>query len=171
MMKKFRDPKVYNGRERRIQSVETQTAVGTKGLTYAIKVQGNSVPSHSVRIQFNGIEFTDKQPDNFELWIPVRVGSKLMYYKTPHVNEHPVKVWSSSLSYRFEFQKQNYDNKINIGNWKRYKRKTPPKQRPAKPKNPNPEGYDFKNPDNIIGWDITVDSAIKFLIRNKLLRQ
>jgi DNA gyrase subunit B len=45
--------------------------------------------------------------------------------------------------FRFSFEKQLYDKDSLIGNWRRYKRKTPPSVRPAKPKNPNPIGHDF----------------------------
>lgn len=170
-MKKFRDPRAYAGKERKILGLDIEASVGVGSIVFNARVAGNSVPFHSVRVQFYSVEFREDDPGNYALWVPVKSGSKTVFFKVPHVNENPVKLYSTSQSYRFEFQKQNYDRRANIGNWKRYQRKTPPPVRPARPKNPNKYGNDFKNPGNHPGYDITIHSVIAYLIRKNLIRQ
>lgn len=170
-MKKFRDPNEYKGRERGVRSLEIQAAPGVNSIVFISRVEGNSVPYHTVRVQFYEIEFTKEAPKDPKFWREVDVRGIKWWFKIPHVNDNPVKLYSTSMSYRFEFMKPNYDRKANIGNWARYKRKTPPPTRPARPKNPNPAGRDFVNPGGFPGYDVTIFSVINYLIKNNYLRQ
>lgn len=171
-MKRYRNPAEYRSRVRRVLSINTEAAVGVKSVAYVARVSSNSQPFHTVRIHFYNVEFVKEVPDGKENdYIPIGVKGALWYYKIPSMRSNPVRLFSTSDSYRFEYMKQNYDIRVNVGNWKRYKRITPPSKRPARPKNPNPVGKDFVNPKNIPGYDITIYSLIRFLLRNKLLKE
>ena len=165
-MKKYRNPKDFRSRIRTVNDFRVEAAPGIKAIAYVGRVKGNSVPFHNVRIQFFKIDFSEKKKEGYRA---VQVRNKVLYYKIPDLKKNPVKLKSSSLSFRFEYEKQLFDRGALVGNWRRYKRKTPPPTRPARPKNPNPIGHDFVNPDNIPGIDITLHSFLVYLEKRKLV--
>lgn len=168
MMLGYKNPDRENTYRERITilSVDTSVAVGVKTLQFQAVVKPNSKlvkGNYTTTIRFFDVKGSEVQTNtNHD---SIEQDGKTYYYQTPSVKKNPVQIKCSCSSYRFEFEYQNYQVGALIGNWRRYKRKTPPAQRPANPKNPNPIGADFVNPADLQGYCKHLNALIKLLYK------
>ena len=102
-------------------------------------------------------------------FIPNKLKSgKTVYSKSANMRANRVSMRCMCQDSRFNYEAQMAKADSMIGNWRRYKRKTKPLVRPANPVNPNPKGYDFKNPKNYYGYCKHLHSFFHYLNRRKL---
>lgn len=144
-MAKFpRDPSDYPRLD--VKSLEFTAAPGINSLTYKAQVLGET-DTYLVYIQWFKVDFSEDKDATHEL--PAKGGDKLVYYTQPRISGNPVFMKCSCPDFRFTWEKQLYDGKGLLGNWRRYTRVTPPSGRP--PRNPkNVEGF-CKHIYNLLG--------------------
>jgi hypothetical protein len=143
---------------------------GLGSVTFAGNIKSETDPSdfYRVTVQFFNVKFYKNDQDNT---VKVEGAGDTPFMMIPTIRQSNAALKCRCPSFRFEFEKQLYDKDSLIGNWRRYKRKTPPSVRPAKPKNPNPIGHDFKNPDNYLGFCKHVWSLMNVLKDRGLVRE
>lgn len=157
--------------------LDTKYQYGTKSVTYSGNIKSETDPSdmYRVTIQFLKLEFNKSRIRKDDIEVKVSPDAilpdgfkegEIRFMPIPKVAIHPVRLKCACPDFRFYFEKQLYDSNSLIGNWRKYKRKTSPKVRPTRPSNPNPEGADFKNPDDYMGMCKHVYSFLVHL-RNK----
>ena len=145
-MKKYRDPDSY--KTQKILSMDKSLSPGTNMVQWKAVVKGQTPGKKYVAIvQFFDVSFVGNKRKGF-----IQAGDEL-WYKSLKIKANPAKIKCSCPDFRFSFEKQNFDAKGLVGNWRRYTRKTAPKKRPTGAKNPNPDGKDFVNAPGI-GNDI-----------------
>lgn len=161
--------------------LDTKFQPGIKAVTFQGNIKSEEDPTDMYRttIQFFDVEY--KKTD-FKDAIKVEVEkgmilpdgykeAKTLFMKVPTVRGSGVRMKCACPDFRFNFEKQLYDKNGLIGNWRKYKRKTPPNVRPGNPKNPNPIGADFKNPDNYLGMCKHLYSLLVHLKNEGLVRE
>lgn len=140
-----------------IQKLETLPAPGINSLIYKAQIKSQSTSEiYMTSVQFFGMEFSPEKKPN---WIPVEFNGKPLYYAKPSVSKNEVKLYCQCQDYRFRFEKPNFDRKGQIGNYRRYTRKTPPP----------PAGYPYANPQNVPGYCKHVHSLLMALNRSQLV--
>lgn len=155
--------------------------MGIKAVTYAGNVKSEEDPTDMYRttIQFFNVIYKD---EDFQGAIKVEVekgmtlpdgikDGKFLFMQVPTVRGNGVRMKCACPDFRFNFEKQLYDKNALIGNWRKYKRKTPPNVRPVKPRNPNPVGADFKNPHNYLGMCKHLYSLLVHLKNEGLVKE
>lgn len=161
--------------------LDTKFQPGLKAVTFSGNIKSETDPTDMYRntIQFFDVEYSDK---DFSSAIKVKTEKDMvlpdgikegttMFMRVPTVRGNGVRMKCSCPDFRFFFEKQLFDKNGLIGNWRRYKRKTPPTVRPANPKNPNPVGHDFKNPDNYLGMCKHLYSLLVYLKNEGLVKE
>lgn len=98
-------------------SIDIIYSKGTNSIRYIGVVQGNSA-KYRVQVQFFDVEFSDKK--TILHTIPAKVGGKIYWHKKPTFADNPVKLKSTDPDFRFRFEKELFDKKALIGNWRRY---------------------------------------------------
>ena len=86
-----------------------------------------------------------------------------IWIDSPNLNKNPVDIACTCDDFRFNFEAQLFKKGKHLLNkhkgdnsgkkatkYEPYQRVTDPLRRPSRPENPNPDGRDFKNPDNIL---------------------
>lgn len=143
---------------------------GLGAVSFAANIKSETDPSdfYRVRIRFLDVKFYNGKQANT---VEVEYRGEKKYMLVPAVRVNDTQQKCACFDFRFNFEKQLYDKQALIGNWRRYKRKTPPSVRPAKPKNPNPIGHDFKNPDNYKGFCKHLWSLLNILKDKGLVRE
>jgi hypothetical protein len=155
-MKQYRNPDTAYKKKMKILSLDTTASPGVKTIQHQATVKSDSsgTPgSYTTTIRFHDIRLS-KEPRN-KNDKQIKVGDVTYFYKQPSIKRSPVQIKCTCQDFRFSFEKQNFDAKGLIGNWRRYQRKTPPKKRPARAKNPNKDGKDFVNANPRGGDDVT----------------
>lgn len=175
-MRRFRDPdRVYKERVT-ILSVDVSASPGVKTVQYQAvvkpKTKGEKT-NYTTTIRFHGIVATTDRRNTKH--ISLDQDGKTYYYEIPSVKRNPVQIKCTCSSFRFEFEKQDYDAGGLIGNWRRYKRKTRPAQRPPNARNPNPQGRDFVNAlpdggDEIVGYCKHIHALLQLLRKQDKVR-
>lgn len=161
-----RDPNSYDARE--VVDLETTALPGARAVRYRATVNGDG-DQYSTYVQFFNVSFNSARGGaNTEL---VNVSGATSYHAKPSIARNPVTLKCSCQDFRFNFEKQLFDVQSLIGNWRRYKRRTPPPTRPDQPKNPNPIGHDFVNPDDYLGYCKHVRSLLLTLKRTRRITE
>lgn len=106
----------------KVSDISVRPAPGVRTLEFKANVESErtspkSLPRYTVKIVFYGIEFTKTRKEGF---IPIKVGNTLWYYEKPSARLHQVAIKCECDAYRFYWEKWNYDNKANIGQYRRY---------------------------------------------------
>lgn len=117
---------------------------GIKSLYFKIVVKGEvnedrPEQQYLTQVQFFKVEFSDEYKRGYT---ETEINGKPIYFKPPTVSTSEVKLKCQCQDFRFYWEKELYDNKSLIGNWRRYVRKTPPP----------PEGRPYVNPDELVGY-------------------
>lgn len=147
--------------------------VGLNSVAHSCTVKGET-NEYDVRIEFFGIKF-EKQDKEMtidklkkmyktgkrkkDIKIPCLVGNTTYLYSVPIFGKNKVKVKCSCPDYRFRFEKSNFDSKANVGNWRKYKRVTPPP----------PEGRPYANQLGYLGFCKHIYSFLKWLEQENLI--
>ena len=156
--------------------------VRMKSLSGKIDKSSSRRPPWKLQFLFTGVKFSrlgeiPKNEVGKNIWqdsgVSIGKGLGNWYFKIPSIDKEDCKVMCSCPSFRHEFAFQDAAKNALVGgtSWARYSRVTPPKRRPKSPKNPNPEGRDFRNPENIPGLCHHCASMVNFLLRNNYLKR
>jgi len=163
-------------RNLKVKELELTAMLGVKTLTFKgvvksefpqerakqkIDVRGKMVKaplSYMVHIQFHNVDFQEEKDAEHEE--AVKVGSKTVYFRRPRVGVNPLKLKCTCQDFRFNWEKELFDNKALIGSWRKYKRKTPPP----------PEGFPYANPFEYMGFCKHINSFLFHLRREELIR-
>lgn len=154
-----------------------------KELLFMANMQGEN-DKYLTKIRFGKLtgKVTDEtRPDTVKV---KDANDNVLYVDPPNLNKNPVDISCTCDDFRFNFEAQLYKggkhllNKHTgkgkqVGNkakgFTKYDRETPPFRRPNRPENPNPDGRDFKNPDNVLGYCKHIHSLMKFLVDRDLV--
>jgi hypothetical protein len=178
------DPRKYP--KLKVSKIATRPAPGVRTLNFKgiVKSEGTSDKSLSnylVQVQFYGVAFTKEKKEGY---IPIKIGSALWYYRTPTVRTNPVALKCQCEAYRFYFEKWMYDNRANIGNYRRYNAKKIDKENGVDTggetyytlgpgyvrKTPAPpDGRPYLNPDGLMGYCKHLHNFLMALKNGKLI--
>jgi hypothetical protein len=145
MMKRYRDPdRIYRTRLK-ILSLDVSAAPGVKMLQFQGVVQSETKrsDSYTATVRFFDVKFSPEKMNTQHA--DIDVNGKQLFYPIPSIKRNPCQLKCDCQDFRFSFEKQNYDAGGLVGNWRRYKRVTPPAKRPPGATNPNLQGKDFVN--------------------------
>lgn len=157
-----------------LDAIDIKASVGVKQITYIGAVRSEMTnpesPDHQdiykVSVRFGDIVFHPEKMNKTDT--AIIVNDKTYFYEVPSVGKNKVSLKCQCQNFRFDYEWQLYQDKALIGNWRRYKRLTPPAVRPANPTNPNPIGHDFVNPDNYLGYCKHIHNFLKVLAHPKV---
>jgi len=168
MMLIYRDPDQAYKKLRKLLSLKLTAYVTNKSLEFFATFASGSRKgvTHETVIQFFELNISLEKLNKQH--VSIDQDGKTYYHAIPSIKVNPARISCTCEDFRFSFEKQNYDSGGLIGDWRRYKRKTPPKVRPANAKNPNPIGRDFVNAkpdggDNVTGYCVHLHSLLKEL--------
>jgi len=191
MPQNYFKPKVLKG------SIDIIYSKGTNSIRYKGIVQGRS-DKYVVQANFFDVEYSDNQTVLHTM--PCRINRKLYWHKQVTFRDNPVKLKSSDPDFRFRFEKELFDKKALIGNWRRYDAKkedrknglsakeikkstyykvTHPQggsyiRKTPQPNKPTPEfpqgGRPFENPKGLTGYSYPVNAFLKYLVDSQLVR-
>jgi hypothetical protein len=174
-LKKFRPGKPKEFKKLKVlDDVAIRARPGNDSVTYSANVESEGTSDQSkdfykTSIQFFGVEFGKRKSTKHS--VPAKdPNGKLIFHSIPSTVTNRVALKCSCDDFRFAFEKQLFDDKSLIGSFRKYKRKTPPGTRPQNPKNPNPVGHDFVNPDNLLGFCKHVNSLMRALNKSKFIK-
>jgi len=144
-MLRYRNPDREYKEKSKILSLDSTGSPGLKTLQFQAVVQAKSKgeSNYTTTIRFFDVPLSKEKKNTQHK--EVEINDITHYHPIPSLKRNPCQIKCTCKSFRFEFEKQNYDAGGLIGNWRRYQRKTPPRKRPSSAKNPNKDGHDFVN--------------------------
>ena len=123
----------------RITRLDSRPSVGVKSLTFKAVVKSEeTAESYITFVQFFGVSYSKEKDDKHT--VPVKVDDTLWYHEMPSIEKHKVSLKCSCYDFRYRMEKELYDKKSLIGNWRKYVRQTPPP----------PKGYPYANPEHVL---------------------
>lgn len=149
-LKKFR-PGFQNSFERRkVGPIKKLAFPRNQELEFRANVEG-AQENYVTRIRFKKIKFSDTKSKG-KITAQTSAGNDV-FADRPDMTNKTMEVFCSCPDFRFAFEFQLFRRGgLDRPTFRKYSRKTPPPVRPEKPKNPNPIGHDFVNPDNRLGF-------------------
>lgn len=129
----------------RMKRLDTLASPGIKSIMYKSVMEGET-SDYLTYVQFFELEYNAKKDKDFTE--AEKVAGKIMYHKKPSIAKNPVALKCSCTDFRFCFEKELFDNKGLIGNWRKYTPVAPPSGRP--PKNPGHHVGTCKHSHNLV---------------------
>lgn len=170
---------------RRKEAADQKSKIGkinpVTGKKYSYDGKAPPAPKYKVSLNFQDVIFskdkTEKAPQSAKI-----IGlDKLIFFELPNARTAKISLTCSCPDHRHSFSWPLAKEGALIGNKMKYTRVTPARKgdpddpksyvRPTNPKNPNPYGKDFVNPDNEMGYCKHVFSVLKFLKLNGYVRE
>lgn len=142
---------------------EVKYSVGVKSMYHKAVVEGEITKGkpqkrYLVQVQFFDVDYS---PDMKEGYIEGESTDKRkVYFKKLTVIGNQVKLKCQCEDFRFYWEKELYDDKGLIGNWRRYTRKTPPP----------PVGRPFVNELGLLGMCKHLHNMMEYLKKKGYLR-
>lgn len=136
---------------------------GLKKVVYTGNVvsEEDSTELYRVSVEFFEVKFNDAQSKQYPISAKSSDGKSTIFFKAPNIVYQPIKLKCQCLDFRFRWEKELFDKKGLIGNWRRYKRKTPPP----------PVGYPYVNPLHLAGFCKHIQTFMVKLNTKSLIRE